>query len=64
MGGAVKADVGRAGGQPRLLCPSEFPALKLLDFPEGAHPEPGNCPGTDRSHQGSQQGPPETASSS
>lgn len=22
------------GGQPRPLCPSEFPALKLLDFPQ------------------------------
>lgn len=22
------------GGQPRPLCPSEFPALELLDFPQ------------------------------
>lgn len=29
-------------GDSERLCPSEFPALRLLDFPESAHPEPGN----------------------
>lgn len=35
MGGHSENGCGLGwGGQPRPLCPSEFPALELLDFPQ------------------------------
>lgn len=57
VGCVERADVG-LGGQQVPLCPSEFPALKLLDFPQKvATLSQVTIHRTDPGHQGSQQTP-------